>query len=209
MADKDEMKEVIKIVPKTDKKDSQKVGKEIAQGVMEGIGNNGYIKLKLNKKDLQYPAQTKTKSGLTKGYDYSELQKAQDKLVSSWKKLSKQGFSSSDEDVLEVLKDYRKYQGAVSSHYKKLNYGNNALNAEMSDKRVSEIREVIGSQLHKYFTRVLGNVPIGEGKTGSLFSIRNDSSFEEYAKKALQKYRVATDAGIDLSKRKLNRRRQK
>ena len=120
---------------------------------------NGYIKLADEVANYKYPKQTVSKSGITHGVDYSKLQKAQDDLISNWKKLSKQGFSSRDEDVLEVLKSFRNYQNTAKSHYSDRPYSE-----ENEDRQLSKIRATIGKQINKYFTRVMGNVPIDGDK---------------------------------------------
>lgn len=157
---------------------------------------DGYIKLSRDVAEYKYPKQTVGKDGITRGVDYSKLQKAQDELVSSWNRLSKQGFSSRDEDILEALRSFRKYQGAVKNQYE----GNYI--AEFDDKIVSKIRNTIGDQITKQFSRVLGKVPVEEGSsttTDFFTSVEDDKLYEKYAKRAVLKNKAAQAAGINLS----------
>lgn len=156
---------------------------------------NGYIKLADEVANYKYPKQTVSKSGITHGVDYSKLQKAQDDLISNWKKLSKQGFSSRDEDVLEVLKSFRNYQNTAKSHYSDRPYSE-----ENEDRQLSKIRATIGKQINKYFTRVMGNVPIDGDKRGMFTGTKSNQLFERYAQEAIQKFKAAQAAGVDLSK---------
>ena len=155
---------------------------------------NGYIKLADEVAKYKYPKQTVGKDGITRGVDYSKLQKAQDELISNWNKLSKQGFSSRDDDVINILKSFRAYQNTAKSHYKGDSY------KESSDKQLSQIRSTIGKQINMYFTRVLGNVDIGDGHKGMFTGTTSEKLFEKYAKDAVQKYKAAREAGVDLSK---------
>ena len=174
-------------------KEMSKVDK-IAKKHIKEIAN-GYIKLADEVANYKYPKQTVSKSGITRGTDYSKLQKAQDDLISNWKKLSKQGFSSRDEDVLDVLRSFRQYQNTAKSHYSDRPYG-----AENEDHQLSRIRTTIGKQITKYFTRVMGNVPIDGDKRGMFTGTKSNELFERYAKEALQKFKAAQAAGVDLSK---------
>ena len=193
MAEDGKMKTEIEIVPKVDEKKAEQEGKKITKGVKKSIGGNGYIKLKADI-DYNYPKQTTAKSGLTRGVNYSKLQKAQDELISNWNKLSKKGFYSDEEKVFEVLKSYRTYMGAV-----KHQYGGN-VRKEEEDERLSAIRSTIGTQIFKYFTRVMGNVPLGSGKNGMFTGAETNFLFEQYAKEAIKKVKAAQMANIDLSK---------
>lgn len=174
-------------------KEMSKVDK-IAKKHIKEIAN-GYIKLADEVANYKYPKQTVSKSGITRGTDYSKLQKAQDDLISNWKKLSKQGFSSRDEDVLNVLRSFRQYQNTAKSHYSDKPY-----DAENEDRQLSKIRTVIGKQINKYFTRVMGNVPIDGDKRGMFTGTKSNTLFERYAQEALQKFKAAQAAGVDLSK---------
>lgn len=174
-------------------KEMSKVDK-IAKKHIKEIAN-GYIKLADEVANYKYPKQTVSKSGITHGVDYSKLQKAQDDLISNWKKLSKQGFSSRDEDVLNVLRSFRQYQNTAKSHYSDKPYG-----AENEDYQLSKIRTTIGKQITKYFTRVMGNVPVDGDKRGMFTGTKSNELFERYAKEALQKFKAAQAAGVDLSK---------
>ena len=187
----------IEITPYIDEK---KVDKEIQEKIdkkLKDYSKNGYIKLPVEVENFKYKKQTTTKSGLTRGVDYSKLQKAQDELISNWNKLSKQGFSSREEDVLNVLKSFRNYQRTARDQYKDSRTGEN------DDMQVLKIRNTIGKQISNYFTRVMGNVPIGDDKKGMFTGAKNDQLFEKYAKQAIIKYKAAQGAGVDLSKDKL------
>ena len=157
---------------------------------------DGYVKLSADITKYKYPTPTKEKGGV----DYSKLQKAQDELIASWNKLSKQGFSSHDDDVLEMLKAFRSYQKAANSHYSARPYGE-----EYSDKQLSRVRGTIGTKITKYFTNLLGSVDLGDGHQGMFMGTKSDKLFEQHAKNAIQKYRAAQSAGIDLGKDKLTK----
>lgn len=121
------------------------------------------------------------------------MQKAQDELISNWKKLSKKGFFSQDEDIINVLRSFRNYQSSVKSQYKGKFY------EEDNDKQVVAIRKTIGTQIFRYLTRVMGNVDIGEGRPGMFTATVNNSTFEKYAKDAVQKLRAAQALNLDLN----------
>lgn len=172
----------------------EKLGKGVQKGVAKATGSkNGYVKLTAEITDFKYPKQTKQKNGLTMGIDYSELQKAQDELISKWNKLSKKGFFSDDEKVLDMLKSYRNYQQTV-----KRQYGGNT-RQEDKDLQLGKIKRTIGTQIYRYFTRVMGNVPTGSGHNGFFTSAETNGLFEKYAKDAIKKAKAANALGIDLS----------
>lgn len=195
MANEIDMK--IVVGSEADVKTSEQTGKNIKKAIEKGIGNNGYIKLKPEIAKFKYPKQTTTKSGLPRGRDYTQLQKAQDELISNWNKLSKKGFSSHDEDLVKLLKSFRDYQRAV-----KHQYGNTTKDAD--DKQVMAIRREIGNQIHKYFSRLLP-VTTDSGKKGTIMDILNDESFDRYARQAIQKHKAAKLAEVDLSKSELTK----
>ena len=155
---------------------------------------DGYVKLSADISNFKYPKQTVRKDGSTKGTDYSNLQKAQDALISQWNKLSKQGFSSHDDDLVEAMRLFKKYQSAVKSQYKGTD--------DTKDKQVMSIRREIGNALEKHFTR-LAPATLGNGKKGSFMNITSDAEFERHARLAIKRNRAAQSAGIDLSKSEL------
>lgn len=158
--------------------------------------DTGYVKLPTEITRHKYPKKTTTtKSGLTQGVDYSKLQKAQDELVSSWKKLSKQGFSSPDEDILNVLKAVRHYQNTAKKQYE------GKPSAEAADKTLSELRRFFNTHLTRQFSRLLGDVAldIDSSQRGAFTRAKNDKLYERYAKEAIKKNKAAQAAGIDLS----------
>lgn len=194
MADKDtDMKVVVGAV--ADDASPEQAGKDIYKGVMKGIGNKGYIKLPVEVTKFKYPKRDEKALSGPRSVDYSNLQKAQDKLLSDWKKLSKSGFSSRDEDVFNVLKSFRDYQRAVKYQY------NGKQNPK--DEQVTKIRSLIGDQLNKYLTR-LAPARLDNGKQGSFMNVISDSDFEKYAKSAIKRYKAAQVAGVDLSKSSLS-----
>lgn len=136
-----------KVGVEADESSAIQTGKDIMKNVEKGIGNNGYIKLPVEITKFKYPKQTQSKDGISRGVDYSELQKAQNKLISNWNKLSKEGFSSRDEDILAVLKSFREYQKAVKNQY------GNTTN-DTKDETVMAIRRTIGDSLKKHFIRL-------------------------------------------------------
>ena len=156
---------------------------------------DGYIKLPVEITGFKYPKQKVSKSGWTQGEDYSKLQKAQDELISSWKKLSKQGFSSPDTDIMNVMKAYKAFQEAVSHQYA-------GTTKDTRDENVMRIRQVIGDSLKKYFTR-LAPATLDNGKKGSLMSVKRTSEFETYANQAILRHKAAKNLGIDLSQSEL------
>lgn len=152
-----------KVTLTSDDSETEKEGKKAAKSFRKGVGNNGYIKLKADI-DYNYPKQTKSKSGIKTGVDYSGLQKAQDKLISDWKKLSKEGFYSDDDKLFNLLKSWRDYQKAVDRQYRDKN-GNLDYNKEKQDERVSTIRATIGKQIERYLTDMFGSkIPLGKRK---------------------------------------------
>ena len=180
----------------SDEVSAEQTGKDIVKGVMKGIGNKGYIKLPVEITKFKYPKRDEKAISGPRSIDYSKLQKAQDELISNWKKLSKKGFSSRDEDIFNTLKSYRNYQQAVKNQYD----GNN----DLKDKQVMQIRSIIGSQLTKYFTR-LAPTRLNNGKKGSFMNLTSDSEFEKYAKSSIQRYKAAQTVGVDLSKSELTK----
>ena len=181
------------------KTEIDKAARDISEGIIKGIGNNGYVKLGAEIIDYKYPKQTMTKSGIRQGTDYSKLQKAQDKLISKWNKLSDKGFSSHDKEIVGVLKSFRDYQLAVKDHYKGTKH------KDTDDPQVMAIRREIGGQLHKYFTRLL-SVNLEGGKKGSIMDILNNAEFERQALRVVQRHRGASRAGVDLSKSALTKK---
>lgn len=176
-----------------DEKSAEQTGKYATERIKKGMGNNGYVKLGVEITDYKYPKQTKTKGGI----NYSKLQKAQDELISNWNKLSKKGFSSDDEKLLDVLRSYRNYSQQVKSQYK------NNETARNTDDQVKRIQDTIGVTLHNYFERLVKNE---KGRSISLNTNKlTQRQFEEYAKQAIQKYHAAQLAGVNLSKTHLNK----
>ena len=179
-----------------DEASAEQTGKDIVKTVKKGIGNNGYIKLPVEITKFKYPKRDEKALSGPRTIDYSGLQKAQDELLSSWKKLSKKGFSSDDESVFNSLKAYREYEKAVKKQYSGTD--------DLKDPQVMKIRSTIGNQLTKYFTR-LAPANFGDGKQGSFMRLERNSEFEKYAKTAIRRYKVAQEVGIDLSKSELSK----
>lgn len=178
----------------------QQVDQELKkiQNKVDSYVKNGYVKLPIEVEKFVYPKQTKSKkSGLSQGIDYTRLQKAQDELISSWNKLSEQGFSSHEDDLIRAMKAYRDYQKAVKSHY------GSTLN-DTRDSQVMTIRRTIGATLDKYFTR-LAPATLESGKKGSYMNIDRDAEFERYAKQAIRRHKAANTVGIDLSQSALKK----
>ena len=198
----------IRIGVSVDEKDIAAAAKDISNGVIKGVGNNGYIKLGAEITDYKYPKQRKTKSGLLQGHDYSQLQKAQDKLISDWNKLSKKGFSSRDEDLITVLKSFRDYQNEVTRHYgtnpRKDPRQKKPEDLTRPEKQAVNVITHIGNSLEKYFGRLFNEDP-STGTKGDLMSIVNNKEFEKYAARVIQRHKAATVAGVDLSKDKLTK----
>ena len=181
---------------KVDEGSAEQTGKDIVKTVKKGIGNNGYIKLPVEITKFKYPKRDEKAISGPRTIDYSGLQKAQDELLSSWKKLSKKGFSSDDDTVFNSLKSYREYEKAVKRQYPGTE--------DLKDPQVMKIRSTIGNQLTKYFTR-LAPAHFGNGKQGSFMRLDKNEEFEKYAKTAIRRYRAAQEAGIDLSKSELSK----
>lgn len=162
--------------------------------VMKNRAKNGYIKLPVDI-DYKYPKQKITKSGLVQGPDYSKLQKAQDELIASWNKLSKQGFSSPDEDILNVLKAFRHYQNTAKKQYE------GKPSAEAADKTLSKLRHFFNIQITRQFSRLLGDVDLDRngGNRGVFTRTTDNKLYEKYAKEAIRKNKAAQAVGIDLS----------
>lgn len=195
MADKEADLKIV-VGSKVDEGSAEQTGKDIVKTVKKGIGNNGYIKLPVEITKFKYPKRDEKALSGPRTIDYSGLQKAQDELLSSWKKLSKKGFSSDDESVFNSLKAYREYEKAVKKQYSGTD--------DLKDPQVMKIRSTIGNQLTKYFTR-LAPANFGDGKQGSFMRLERNSEFEKYAKTAIRRYKVAQEAGIDLSKSELSK----
>ena len=141
-----------------DSSSAEATGAALVNGVQKGVakklGNkNGYIELTAEIKDYKYSKKAIKEAKLPHYGDaqkeYKNLQKAQDKLISSWNKLSKEGFSSREEDVLDVLKAFREYQTQAKRQYSKTEY-------EVADKQLGRIRATIGTQINNYLTKLLG-----------------------------------------------------
>lgn len=195
MADKEADLKIV-VGSEVDEASAEQTGKDIVKTVKKGIGNNGYIKLPVEITKFKYPKRDEKALSGPRTIDYSGLQKAQDELLSSWKKLSKKGFSSDDESVFNSLKAYREYEKAVKKQYSGTD--------DLKDPQVMKIRSTIGNQLTKYFTR-LAPANFGDGKQGSFMRLERNSEFEKYAKTAIRRYKVAQEAGIDLSKSELSK----
>ena len=145
----------------------EKLGESVQKGIAKKTGSkNGYIKLTAEITGYKYPKQRRRPDGIVEGYDYSELQKAQDKLISSWKKLSKKGFLSMEDDVVDAVKNYRAYQRAANNQYY------TRPNMRKLDIQLITIEESIGKQIENYFDHVLGSVDIGLRKTRSFYRNR-------------------------------------
>jgi len=153
------------------------------------IKNDGYAKLSSTITKAKYPERTKGADGILRGADYSKLQKAQDKLIDSWNKLSDKGFYSHTEDIVETLKAYRDYKREVDTFFK-TNKGKD----ESKDSTVAAIRREIGNSLHKYFSRLI-NVPDENGRKRSLTDIATDKELNKYVYKAIARHRAARLCG--------------
>lgn len=189
----DELKYVVST--EADVRSATKTGEDLAKHIAKGIGNDGYVKLGAEITKYKYPKKDAKAISGPHSIDYSGLQKAQDKLISDWKKLSDKGFSSHDEKIISALRSYREYQGAVKRHY------GNTIN-DTKDKQVTRIRETIGDSLNKYFTRLLP-LQVGKSKNATVMDIKNDEEFEREVKRVLLRHKAAKSAGIDLSKKTL------
>ena len=86
MADKEADLKIV-VGSKVDEGSAEQTGKDIVKTVKKGIGNNGYIKLPVEITKFKYPKRDEKALSGPRTIDYSGLQKAQDELLSSWKKL--------------------------------------------------------------------------------------------------------------------------
>ena len=109
-----------------DKSSAEQTGKDIAKNVKKGVLSvlkDGYIEV---------PAEIKAPiKGASK-----ELKQAQSKVLTQWKKTFKEGFSSSKEDLDELIKAYNKFKGLAKG--------------KTQETQTKWITDIIGKQLASY-----------------------------------------------------------